>query len=658
MLPSRGWEQAGRPGADISGIGGWSGQRSGLRMPFPVNVGTDLMQVRLDEGDTEGAANQPAPDLKPRDLLAYTENLVAGFTEVYHALLAAQDELLAPGGPVAAFAGDHVRVLARHTKYYAVLHVASYHPDILRDGAVRDRHYDRLWAEVANVPALANFIRGEREDLRRNDIPVFTAELGGTDVLTADGERVPGLIRKSGLQAVEERVRSLDEDDLQRQVWLIRASMAAAATDLSPALVYPSYPLDRTPAPERPTGAELVETADEIAQRLLAVAFRDGRQAEWLGTNSARGQSWSIGTLGPDLYHGLTGVGVFFAAIGAATGDPAYLGITRDIRRTVELQLARGTLSGMGGTSGLPGHLYGARLIAAQLGEDDPVAAVPDLAIRLLEVIDLDAEFDVSSGAAGTILQLRHQGRWARGDLRGTVVAAADALCAAQDPVTGGWLAPSMVEIGLTTQPLAGLAHGAAGGAWALLEAERLTGESRYRDAALRAFDYERTLFLPEFQNWHDVRDPYILSGGRDGEQPPPIVAWCHGAAGIALARARGADLLSAAELSDVDDEIHAGVTTVLSEGFGTNHSLCHGDLGNLDVVRQTAADAPDWSQSADRMLARIVQSLRLDGPLCGMPQGVETPGLMTGLAGIGYGLLNAADPGRWPSVLSYDLPE
>ncbi len=41
----------------------------------------------------------------------------------------------------------------------------------------------------------------------------------------------------------------------------------------------------------------------------------------------------------------------------------------------------------------------------------------------------------------------------------------------------------------------------------------------------------------------------------------------------------------------------------------------------------------------------------------CATPLAVETPGLMTGLAGIGYQLLRLADPASVPSVLDPDLP-
>jgi lantibiotic modifying enzyme len=42
---------------------------------------------------------------------------------------------------------------------------------------------------------------------------------------------------------------------------------------------------------------------------------------------------------------------------------------------------------------------------------------------------------------------------------------------------------------------------------------------------------------------------------------------------------------------------------------------------------------------------------------ICANPLGVESPGLMTGLAGIGYAFLRFADPARVPSVLALDGP-
>jgi lantibiotic modifying enzyme len=106
-------------------------------------------------------------------------------------------------------------------------------------------------------------------------------------------------------------------------------------------------------------------------------------------------------------------------------------------------------------------------------------------------------------------------------------------------------------------------------------------------------------------------------------------------------------------------DELDVALKTTLEKGFGTNHSLCHGDLGNLDLLLQAAAVVGGrWKQEAQRMAGIILESIRQHGWLSGVPLGVESPGLMTGLAGIGYGLLRAAFPDRIASVLTLEPPK
>lgn len=84
-----------------------------------------------------------------------------------------------------------------------------------------------------------------------------------------------------------------------------------------------------------------------------------------------------------------------------------------------------------------------------------------------------------------------------------------------------------------------------------------------------------------------------------------------------------------------------------------------HGDLGNLDLLLQASLtlDEPKWRSQVNRLAAIILESINQHGWLCGVPLGVETPGLMTGLAGIGYELLRLAEPTCIPSVLTLAPP-
>ena len=133
--------------------------------------------------------------------------------------------------------------------------------------------------------------------------------------------------------------------------------------------------------------------------------------------------------------------------------------------------------------------------------------------------------------------------------------------------------------------------------------------------------------------------------------------AWCHGAPGIGLAR-----LCCLPYLDDVEirTEINTALNTTLSQGFGRNHSLCHGDLGNLELLLKASQilDNPSCKTQVHRLSSIILESIEKHGCLCGVPLGVETPALMTGIAGIGYQLLRLAEPECIPSVLLLEPPK
>ena len=137
-------------------------------------------------------------------------------------------------------------------------------------------------------------------------------------------------------------------------------------------------------------------------------------------------------------------------------------------------------------------------------------------------------------------------------------------------------------------------------------------------------------------------------------------VAWCYGAPGVGLTRLRAyRHARHDEERAAIRQEIDQAVRRTLARGPGQNHCLCHGDLGNLDLLLQaTRADAPNASAVALRRQTEIVLgSIARDGWLCGTRAGVRSPGLMNGLAGIGLGLLRLAEPERVPSVLALDPP-
>lgn len=129
------------------------------------------------------------------------------------------------------------------------------------------------------------------------------------------------------------------------------------------------------------------------------------------------------------------------------------------------------------------------------------------------------------------------------------------------------------------------------------------------------------------------------------------MIAWCHGAPGIGLAR-----LASLEHIDDatIREEIDAALQTTLAHGFGLNHCLCHGDMGNLEFVLSATRllSFSQYEEQVQHLISTLLDSIQREGWVTGVPLGVETPGLMTGITGTGYALLRAASAERVPSIL------
>jgi lantibiotic modifying enzyme len=203
---------------------------------------------------------------------------------------------------------------------------------------------------------------------------------------------------------------------------------------------------------------------------------------------------------------------------------------------------------------------------------------------------------------------------------------------------------------------LTGFSHGASGIAHALLRAGELTGDERFYRAALGGIAYESTQFIAGEKNWQDLRKLSDSQTEGQGQGPRVMTAWCHGAPGIGLARLHAMTMLNDDELRH---DLETALETTAEKGFGASQCLCHGDFGNLDLLIE-AGRLPEYRQwrSAALDIGGSLLKLGQDhGWLCSTPKGLETPGLMLGLSGIGYELLRLVDPEFVPSILSLQSP-
>jgi len=408
-----------------------------------------------------------------------------------------------------------------------------------------------------------------------------------------------------------------------------------------------------------PNRTDFLDAATSIGRRLCRDAIWCEGRCNWLGWGmEPHGGQWIPvhRAMSSFIYDGTAGISIFLARLWHLTGDPI-------IRATAEGALAQAvhTIDAIrvtgeyGYYSGLSGIAWACIDAGRALDNDDLVTRGRDAMDQVARLAPHPHRLDIINGSAGLIcVLLAASGGERRAELLDAAVRHGEHLLRAATKTDRGW---SWDTLGMPGERhLLGLAHGVAGIAYALVALAESTGLREYRAAADEALRYERSYFSATEGNWPDLRS--FAQPGPSGE-PPCMLAWCHGAPGIGMARLALHQL--AFDASSVLDEAETAIRTTsatlgqASSGMG-NFSLCHGDGGNADLLL-FGADVlarPTLRAQAEAVGMRALDRYERAGMPwpCGVMNAGETPNLLLGLAGIGYSFLRLHNSADIPTVL------
>ncbi|HEY8142728.1 MAG TPA: type 2 lanthipeptide synthetase LanM family protein, partial [Kofleriaceae bacterium] len=626
LLPHRVWAGDGA-GLDMSAMGGGEERRTPFLTAEIADIGTDEMAIRYGHLPVPGAHSLPRLDGQRVTAARHSEAVARGFAAAYRGLMENRDALLAADGPLAGFAEVETRVLIRPSEKYARLLRMLSHPDALRDEAVERQLLEKLHQGAERVEGGDLIVAAEIRSLRNLDIPLFATTPGSRDLVADGALLVRDFFAQTGLEACEARIRSMSEAHLRHQTWLLQSALASTRT-MSHGAGSRSLP---GASARSATSTSFSAAAGEIAEELLATQLSDGDGGSWIGLSpvSDRRDALAVGPVGADLYDGTSGIALFLGYAGEVLESEACRAGARKALASalaVKTQLSE---RGLGAFIGSGGLVYALSHLGALWGDRDLYAAALDLARSAATGIEESRKTDVIDGVAGFLLSA----------LALHAVSPEPESMAIARRCGDFLLARARVdERGMSwafgDEPaLLGFSHGASGIGYALGALAAACGESRYLDSALAAFRFERAHFSQEAQNWPDLRPWSDADEDEAGEQTAFISAWCHGAPGIGLARL-GVYRHHQSEV--LRDELTTAVETTLEAGLGRSHCLCHGDLGNLDLILGAARALRDEELEERARLrgAEIIAQGR-SGWRCGLPLAVSTPGLMTGMAGI-----------------------
>ena len=617
-----------------------------------AHTNTDWMAWRGGGGPSRAEHNLPVMDEGPQPASGYVQQILEGFSSMYHTLSRDRSRLLATR-TVRQLEGEEFRVLIRDTRSYVALLESALVPQHLTSGPDWSIALDILTAPslaAAERPPCWTTRIAERIELERLDIPLFAGSVARRTLRTSAGVELEQTLSHAG-RSPSARLALLNASDLQQQLDLLRLSFSIADVKRRHRDGRVRAASQRGPEPLQ--GQRLLVEVQSIVDLLERLAVDNGREVTWLGFGGPSADAPTLGPVGTSLFGGTSGIALFLAAAAAVMS----CGTARELAARVfgplcqllgdrPQRLALASEIGIGGAVGLGGIVYALARAGSLLGNSSYLAAARAAAGAITRAtIAEDATLDVMSGAAGALLGLLslHGATDDGGALRRAVLCGEHLLeRRIVDPATGlrAWRAS---HSHLPT----GFAHGSSGIAFALGRLAGPAGRDEFLHAATEAWELENRRQARR-QRVHVKDIPKV-----PGSPPERRRSWCRGSVGIGLARL--------GSLDDTDPQARAAIETALESIQRIESSepdgLCCGRMGHADFLlsaglrlgRQNLCRAA--AIVGRRTLTRALEEGRF---ATGTDEGFR-PGLFQGVSGIGYELLRMHAPETVPSVLVWE---
>ncbi|MFN6565701.1 type 2 lanthipeptide synthetase LanM family protein [Dendronalium sp. ChiSLP03b] len=657
LLPRWDFSSDRRVAYDISGLGSTDSGQAPRKMPRWQAINTDNMHQRYESVPFPLEKNVPRLGEIALSTNDYQVQIAAGFEQMCRFLMVNKDRLLAPDSPLAAMQNQQVRFIFRATQIYGTILQNAWAPDYLKNGADYSIELDRLsyaFLVAQEKPHAWPILTAELQAMEQLDIPFFTASAGSDELSVGSNQAIGHYFKQPSYQQVLSQLQALDETDLSRQVAIIQGSYYAKMAQTSSK--NEGWDVESLPVLN---SQQLIEEAKAIATELEARAIPDpDGSVNWIGlVYIPEAERFQLQVLNDSLYDGRCGVALFLAALSQVSGELRFRNLTlqtlQSLRSQIQIdpesQQRKARLMGIGGASGLGSTIYTFVKISQFLGDETLLQDAQALSDWMTpELIAADKYLDIISGAAGAILGLLSlYGVTKQATVLEKAIACGQHLLTHQVSHEGApkaWLT-------IGEMPFTGFSHGAAGISYALLQLYAVTQDCNYLEAALEGIEYERSVFSNSNANWPDFR------GLAQTGQPVFPTQWCHGAAGIGLARLGSFEIV---KTSEIEREIEIALQTTQRYALQVIDHLCCGNLGRVEVLLVGAqrCSRPDWYQAAFQNATNVVAKAQRTGAyqlFPNLPNSVFNPGFFPGTAGIGYQLLRLAQPEQLPSVLLWE---
>ncbi|GAB7018053.1 lanthionine synthetase LanC family protein [Halostagnicola bangensis] len=268
--------------------------------------------------------------------------------------------------------------------------------------------------------------------------------------------------------------------------------------------------------------------------------------------------------------------------------------------------------------------------------------------VRAAESIRTDAfgpdhQYDVSGGAAGTILGLLAlDERYESDELVSIATECGDHLLDSRTESTGGFRVWNTID---DCPPLTGFLHRASGIAYSLVRLYEVTGDDAYLSAAIEAVEFETQHYSETTSGWKDRR-PWADDEFSD--------RWSYGRTGIGLSRL---GMQSSVDHDLIERDLSRALDGLTVDEQLPVDDLSDGNCGRIEFLnattRRTERSVPSPTTTLDECLARkaAIGSYRTSDERTQ----IDDPSFLGGLTGVSYTMLRIVEPETLPCVLLFE---
>lgn len=572
ILPDFVWGEKGS-GVVISALHSDEKCMTPFKLPVISNAGTSEIELSYScqEICLKGSILRYKGKAVP--MYSYVEDINEGFQSAYFLAMDDGDEMKALFLPLFEMES---RQLIRHTQQYDMYTNTSLAPDFLAD--IMDRIYllHILKKRAGKDKFYHSLFCYELESMMNLEVPIYHFYGNSRSLFDGNGKEYPEYFSKTAKEIFEGKWENLSCVDLEHQIMLIRLSIEGR-------LLLPTDTVTYTAGEDRKIQKAITdeEKIQEITLQLLRLSISNGNKRIWLSLKFYE-RTWQIETAGMNLYDGLPGLAIFFAAISKKINTEEYRDICAAICRDMFLytdEVLSGKRKSQSQKTGMfvgEGSLVFAYILLYQISRE---AVFLEYAKKYFvtgqNLADKDVDHDLLSGNAGWIIVLTKLYEITREEkYLDSAVMVGELLWegVVKLPEGNGW------KCAHQTIPLAGMAHGNSGFILAyagLLKHKRNRG---YISRIQKLLDYEDSLYSEKANNWLDLRE----SGNKgDGTN-----AWCHGGSGIVLSRLKLYQLPEFCKGSRVSIDLARGVECLRQWKAEKKVCICHGLAGKFLIMK------------------------------------------------------------------------